>query len=306
MGDAEKLSTRTEWVSDLLKEADYWASRNGNGVVMADDVQKAIDARIYRSDRLQERTQEEIQRGTLLIDTAGTKVGQVNGLSVISFGDFAFARPSRITARVRLGKGEVIDIEREVDLAGPIHSKGVLILSGFLGSRYAQDKPLSLSGSLVFEQSYSGVEGDSASTAELFALLSAIADVPIKQSLAVTGSIDQHGHVQAIGAVNEKVEGFFDVCQARGLTGDQGVLIPSSNVQHLMLKQDVVDAVRARKFHVYPMKTVDQGIEILTGMPAGTPDEQGNYPEGTFNYRVEARLKELAEKRQELIKEAPG
>jgi predicted ATP-dependent protease len=191
-------------------------------------------------------------------------------------------------------------------LAGPIHSKGVLILSGFLGSRYAQDQPLSLSGSLVFEQSYSGVEGDSASTAELFALLSAIADAPLKQSLAVTGSIDQHGHVQAIGAVNEKIEGFFDVCQARGLTGDQGVLIPRSNVQHLMLKQDVVDAVRAGKFHVYPMETVDQGIEILTGMPAGTPDEQGNYPEETFNYRVEARLKELAEKRQELIKEAPG
>ncbi len=297
VGDAEKLSIQMRSICDLLREADYWAGEAGRDVIRAEDIQRAIDAQIYRSDRLRERLQEEILRGTILIDTEGEKIGQVNGLSVIELGNFAFGRPSRITARIRMGKGEVIDIEREVELGGPIHSKGVLILSSFLGARYAAERPLSLSASLVFEQSYSGVEGDSASSAELYALISAIAEVPIKQSLAVTGSVNQHGQIQAIGGVNEKIEGFFDVCKARGLTGDQGVLIPAANVKHLMLRQDVVEAVAAGKFHIYPIETVDQGIEILTGLPAGERDKDGNYPEGTINYLVEARLAELAEKR---------
>jgi predicted ATP-dependent protease len=261
-------------------------------------VQQAIEAQIYRADRIRERMQEAIQRDIVLIDTEGERVGQVNGLSVLMLGNFSFGRPSRITARVRLGKGDVLDIEREVELGGPLHSKGVLILAGFLGARYAGEQPLSLSASLVFEQSYGGVDGDSASSAELYALLSAIAEVPIRQSLAVTGSVNQHGVVQAIGGVNEKIEGFFDVCQARGFNGAQGVLIPASNVQHLMLRQDVVEAVDAGQFHVYPVETIDQGIEILTGLPAGEPDEAGAYPEGSINYRVKERLAELAEKRQ--------
>jgi predicted ATP-dependent protease len=266
--------------------------------VRAENVQQAIEAQTYRADRVRERMQEAIQRDIVLIDTAGEAVGQVNGLSVMMLGNFSFGRPSRITARVRLGKGDVLDIEREVDLGGPLHSKGVLILAGFLGARYAGEEPLSLSASLVFEQSYGGVDGDSASSAELYALLSAIAEVPIRQSLAVTGSVNQHGVVQAIGGVNEKIEGFFDVCQARGLTGEQGVLIPASNVQHLMLRQDVVEAVEAGQFHVYPVETVDQGIEILTGLPAGESDEEGEYPEGSVNELVQQRLAELAERRQ--------
>ncbi len=297
-GNAEKLSIHLLSTTDLLREADYWANVSGNGVVTAADVQRAIDAQIHRADRLRERVQEQIQRGTILIDTTGERMGQVNGLSVIALGNFAFGQPSRITARVRLGKGEVIDIEREVELGGPIHSKGVLILSGFLGARYAAERPLSLSASLVFEQSYSGVEGDSASMAELCALLSALADVPIKQSRAITGSVNQHGEAQPIGGVNEKIEGFFDVCKTRGLAGDQGVIIPASNVQHLMLRQDVVEAVEAGQFHIYPVQTVDQAMELLTGIPAGEQDEEGNFPEGSINQRVEARLIELAEKQR--------
>jgi lon-related putative ATP-dependent protease len=306
VGDAEKLSTQMRNITDLLREADYWAGEAGNGLVAAADVQRAIDAQIYRSDRLRERVQEAILRETILIDTEDARIGQVNGLSVIQLGSFSFGRPTRITAQMRLGKGEVVDIEREVELGGPIHSKGVLILSGFLGARYAGERPLSLSASLVFEQSYGGVEGDSASSAELYALLSAIAGVPIKQSLAVTGSVNQHGQVQAIGGVNEKIEGFFDVCQARGLTGEQGVLIPVSNVKHLMLRQDVVEAVDTGQFHIYPVETVDQGIEILTGVPAGERDEEGNYPEESINRLVETRLAELAEKRAEFTKTAKG
>jgi lon-related putative ATP-dependent protease len=296
-GDAERLSTHVQSIADLLREADYWAGEAQRGVVSAADVQRAIDAQIYRSDRVRERLQEEIQRGTILIDSQGAKVGQVNGLSVITLGQFAFGRPSRITARVRLGRGEVVDIEREVALGGPIHSKGVLILSSYLGARYAMDRPLSLSASLVFEQSYSGVEGDSASSAELYALLSALADLPIKQGLAVTGSVNQYGQVQAIGGVNEKIEGFFDVCRAQGLTGEQGVLIPASNVKHLMLRPDVVAAVAAGQFRVYAVETIDQGIEVLTGVPAGERDAQGEFPAGSVNQRVEARLIALSEKR---------
>jgi predicted ATP-dependent protease len=302
--DSEKLSTHRMDLIDLLREADYWAREAGRHVTAADDVQRAIDAGIRRADRLRERIQEAIHRGMILIDTAGEQVGQVNGLSVLELGTFAFGQPSRITARVRLGKGEVVDIEREVELSGPIHSKGVLILSGFLGARYALDRPLSLSASLVFEQSYGLVEGDSASSAELYALLSALSGAPIRQSLAVTGSVNQRGQVQAIGGVNEKIEGFFDVCRARGLTGDHGVLVPASNVKNLMLRRDVIDAVRDGKFHVYAVETIDQGIEILTGIPAGERDAAGNFPPGTINQRVEARLVELAEKRMEAIRKA--
>jgi lon-related putative ATP-dependent protease len=298
MGDAEKLSVHLLSIVDLLREADYWADVADNDAMTAADVQRAIDAQIHRADRLRERLQERIQRGTILIDTAGERVGQVNGLSVLQLGHFAFGRPNRITARVRLGKGEVVDIEREVELGGPIHSKGVLILSGFLSGRYVVDRPLSLSASLVFEQSYGGVEGDSASMAELCALLSALADVPIKQSWAMTGSVNQHGEAQPIGGVNEKIEGFFDVCQARGLPGEQGVIIPVSNVKDLMLRPDVVEAVRAGRFHVHAVQTVDRALELLTGMPAGERDEEGNFPEGSINQRVEARLIDLVEKQR--------
>jgi len=295
--DAGKLSTHRRILTDLLRESDYWSRQAGRTITTAEDVQKAIDAQIRRSDRVRERLQEQVRHGTLLIDTQGEHIGQVNGLSVLDLGPFSFGHPSRITARVRLGKGEVVDIEREVELSGPIHSKGVLILSGFLGARYAADQPLSLSASLVFEQSYGGVEGDSASSAELYALLSALARAPIRQSLAVTGSVNQNGLVQAIGGVNEKIEGFFDVCKLKGLTGEQGVLIPASNVRHLMLRQDVVQAVADGRFHIYPVETIDQGIEILTGVPAGERDDLGFFPEGSINQRVESRLVELAEKR---------
>ena len=297
-GDAEKLSVHLLSTVDLLREADYWAGVAGNGTVTAGDVQRAIDAKIHRADRVRERVHERIERGTILIDTTGERVGQVNGLSVVGLGNFAFGQPSRITARARIGGGKVVDIEREVELGGPIHSKGVLILSSFLSSRYAAEYPLSLSASLVFEQSYGGVEGDSASMAELCALLSALAEVPIKQSLAMTGSVNQHGEAQPIGGVNEKIEGFFDVCKTRGLTGDQGVIVPRSNVQHLMLRHDVVEAVNAGQFHIYAMRTVDEVIELLTGIPAGERDEEGNFPEGSVNQLVEARLIELAEKQR--------
>ncbi|MEA3375848.1 MAG: AAA family ATPase [Chloroflexota bacterium] len=302
VGDSQKLSTKGEKLDDLLREANHWAEENGNSVVTADDVQRAIDAQIYRADRLRERMQEAILRDTVLIDTEGEGVGQVNGLSVIPLGDFMFGRPTRITARSRMGKGEVVDIEREVELGGPIHSKGVLILSGFLGARYAEERPLSLSASLVFEQSYSQIEGDSASSAELYALLSSLAEVPIRQSFAVTGSVNQRGQVQAIGGVNQKIEGFFDICRARGLTGDQGVIIPTSNVKNLMLRRDVVDAVKEGTFHIHAVDTVNEGMEILTGIPAGEPGPDGTYPEGTINARVERRLAELAEKRSEFGK----
>jgi lon-related putative ATP-dependent protease len=293
--DADKLSVRLREITDLLREADHWAREAGRDVVTAADVTRAIEAGIRRADRLRERLQEAIARGTLLIDTAGERVGQVNGLSVVDLGHFAFGHPSRITARVRLGKGEVLDIQREVELSGPIHSKGVLILSGFLGARYVPERPMALSASLSFEQTYGEVEGDSASSAELYALLSALAAAPVRQSLAVTGSVNQHGEIQAIGGVNEKIEGFFDVCRARGLSGEQGVLIPAANVRHLMLRADVVQAVRDGKFRIYPVASIDQGIEILTGLPAGERDADGLFPEGSLNQRVELRLIMLSE-----------
>ncbi|MBK7216151.1 MAG: AAA family ATPase [Candidatus Promineofilum sp.] len=293
--DAAKLSTHMQSVTDLLREADYWAGEAGRAVVGYDDVQRALDMQTYRAGRIQEQMQEAILRDRVLIDTDGATVGQVNGLSVYQIGSHSFGRPSRITARIRMGGGEVIDIERQVEMAGPIHSKGVMILAGFLGQRFAVERPLSLSATLVFEQSYGGVEGDSASSAELYALLSAIADTPVRQSLAVTGSVNQRGQIQTIGGVNEKIEGFFDVCRARGLTGRQGVLIPAANVDNLMLRRDVVEAAAAGLFHIYPVTTVDEGIALLTGLPAGEPDEDGHYSPDTVNGRIVARLKKLAE-----------
>jgi lon-related putative ATP-dependent protease len=299
-GDNERLSSHMRSLADLLQEADHWAGENSHAVTGRADVQQAIDAQVHRADRIRQRLQEEVQRGTLLIATEGEQVGQINGLSVMLLGGFSFGNPTRITARARIGKGQVVDIEREVELGGPLHSKGVYILSGFLAGRYVPDYPLSLSASLVFEQSYGMVEGDSASSAELYALLSALAGVPIKQSLAVTGSVNQLGEVQAIGGVNEKIEGFFDICQSRGLNGEQGVLIPASNVKHLMLRQDVVDAVREGRFAVYPVETVDQGIELLTGLPAGERDDQGVFPEGSLNRQVEETLIRFTTRLQEL------
>ena len=296
--DAKKLSTHMESLSDLVREANYWAVKEGREVVTRSDVENAIQAQIERVDRLRDRTQEAILRGILHIDTDGEKVGQINALSVFQLGDFAFAQPSRITANTRLGEGELIDIQREAKLGGSIHSKGVMILASFLSSRYAAEQPLSLSASLVFEQTYGQVEGDSASVAELCALLSSLADVPIRQSLAVTGSVDQFGRVQAIGAVNDKIEGFFDICDKRGLTGGQGVIIPASNVEHLMLRQDVVDAAAAGRFHIYAVETVDEALELLTGLPAGAPDAEGYLPEGSLNALVAERLIYLAELRR--------
>ncbi|GAB4477529.1 MAG: ATP-binding protein [Burkholderiaceae bacterium] len=292
--DAAKLSLRVDPLRDLLAESDFWAGAAGRAVIGAADVDRAIAEQIRRASRVRERMLESTLRGIALIDTSGARVGQVNGLSVIELGGYAFGRASRISARVRPGAGKLVDIEREVALGGPIHAKGVLILAGFMGGRYALDVPLSLHASLVFEQSYGGVEGDSASTAELCALLSALADLPLRQDLALTGSVNQAGEVQAIGGVNEKIEGFFDLCAARGLTGTQGVLIPASNVQHLMLRADVVDACAAGRFAVWPIRTVDEAIALLTGVAAGERGADGAFPAGTVNARVEARLREFA------------
>jgi lon-related putative ATP-dependent protease len=292
--DREKLSTHFGALADIIREADYWALQEGTRYIGEAHVRAALDNRVYRSNLVQERIQEMIARGTLLIDTAGQAVGQVNGLSLINLGDYLFGKPSRITTSVGPGREGIIDIEREVKLGGPIHSKGVLILSGYLAQEYAHDKPLTLAARLVFEQSYEGVEGDSASSAELFALLSALSGLPVKQGIAVTGSLNQAGEIQAIGGVNQKVEGFFDVCRAKGLRGDQGVIIPQSNVPNLMLREDLVEAVRSKKFHIWPAKTISEGIEILTGVPAGKRRPNGQFPEGTVAYRVDRRLREFA------------
>ncbi|HEU0188296.1 MAG TPA: ATP-binding protein [Gallionellaceae bacterium] len=301
--DAEKLSTHMESMADLVREADFRAGQAKRKGVSLQDVERAIAAQIHRADRVKTRSHEAILRGILHIDTAGEHVGQINALSVFQLGGFAFGAPSRITASTRLGGGVLIDIQREVKLGGPIHSKGVLILSSFLAARYASEQQLSLSASLVFEQTYGAVEGDSASMAELCALLSSLADAPIRQSLAITGSVDQFGRAQAIGAVNEKIEGFFDICSKRGLDGKHGVLIPATNVVHLMLRRDVIEAVKAGKFNIYPIATVDQALELLTGVAAGETDAQGIYPGESINRRVADRLKRLAEIRRSYAKE---
>jgi len=268
-------------------------------------VEGAIAARRRRLGQMRERIQEEILRGTLFIDTQGVQLGQINGLSVMALGDQAFGTPTRISATARLGHGEVVDIQREVEQAGPIHSKGVLILSAYLGRRYARFQPLCLSASLVFEQTYGPVEGDSASVAELCALLSAIGDIPLKQSLAITGSVNQHGEVQAIGGVNEKIEGFFDICRARGLTGAEGVIIPHANRKHLMLNQEVRDAVARGAFQVHAVSHVDQALELLTGLPAGQPDKDGIYPSDSVNGQIQERLATFFAVRQH-INQAKG
>jgi lon-related putative ATP-dependent protease len=293
-GDAGKISVNMRALADLLRESDYWAGNSGRAVITGEDVRRAVEAQIARADRVKQKLQEHIQRGSLLIDTTGGRSGQVNGLAVLQLGGYSFGTPHRITARTRLGGGGVVDIERESEMGGPIHSKGVLILSGYLAGRYVVNKPLSVSATLVFEQSYGGVEGDSASSAELYALLSALADAPIRQSYAVTGSVNQHGEVQAIGGVNEKIEGFFDVCRARGLTGEQGVLIPESNVKNLMLNDEVVQAVADGRFSIFPIRHVDEGIALLTGDAAAT-----------IHSRVEHRLADYAERARSYGGEAP-
>jgi lon-related putative ATP-dependent protease len=293
-GDARRITARVRNLTDLMREADHGAAAAGRTVVQPADVEAAMAAGERRAGRVAERIREQIRRGTLLIETKGSRVGQVNGLSVVRLGEHHFGFPARVTARVRPGRGEIVDIERETELGGPIHSKGVLILSGYLGGHYAPDRPLALAASLVFEQSYGPVEGDSASAAELLALISALGRVPLSQSLAVTGSVDQHGVVQPVGGVNEKIEGFFDACAIGGLTGDQGVLLPAANAEHLMLRKDVVEAAAAGRFHVYTFATIDEGLARLTGLVAGVRQKDGRFPEASVNARVEARLAEFA------------
>jgi len=291
--DGEKISLHMGNLVDLLRESDYWAKEAGRKSITEEDVQQVIDSRHTRLDRIHERVQEQTLRGIHLIDSTGEKVAQVNGLSVLQLGDYAFGHPVRITATARLGSGKVIDIEREVEMGGSIHSKGVMILSAYLANHYAKEQPLPLSATLVFEQSYGMIEGDSASVAELCALLSALAEVPIKQSLAVTGSVNQHGEVQAIGGVNEKIEGFFEICNARELTGEQGVIIPRTNISHLMLRADVRQAVEQGKFAIYAVDSVDQVLELLTGVEVGEANKRGNYPAKSINYLIQQRLQKL-------------
>ena len=304
--DQQKLSTRFAEVADIIREANFYALQEKSDKVTGTHVKKAIEEKVYRSKLIQEKIQEMIKRGILLIDTEAENVGQVNGLSVMGLEDFAFGNPSRVTASLGLGRDGVIDIEREAKMGGAIHTKGVLILSGYLNDNYAINKPLSLSARLVFEQSYEGVEGDSASSTELYALLSALSGFPIKQRIAVTGSVNQKGEVQAIGGVNEKIEGFFEVCKVKGLTGNQGVMIPESNVQNLMLKEEVVEAVEQGKFHLYSVKNIDEGIEVLTGVKAGKRRQDGTFEEGTVNFKVDERLSEMAEELREFRPEFEG
>ena len=288
--DSKKLTAHIASIGDLLREADYWARESNSKQIGKKHIDQAVSAQIYRSDRVKQAMLEQIDDGTILMDTTGSKVGQINGLVVYNFSRFSFGKPARITVQARIGTGEFINIERETNMSGPIHTKGVLILQSLISNRFAKYSPLSLSASIVFEQSYGGVDGDSASSTEYYCLLSAIANLPIKQNIAVTGSINQFGDIQPIGGVNEKIEGFFDVCQHRGLTGDQGVIIPRTNVSNLMLREDVVAAVREGKFHIYAIDNVDDGIEILTGIKAGKANEKGEFPKGSVNYMVKQSL----------------
>jgi lon-related putative ATP-dependent protease len=294
--DQTKLSTKFPEIADLVREANFYAVQDEAKLVKEVHIKKALDEKVYRSNLLDEKVKEMIERGIILIDISGTQVGQANGLSVISLGDFDFGQPSRITASLGLGRRGIIDIERESRMGGQTHTKGVLIISGYLENKYAHDKLLSLSCRLVFEQSYGGVDGDSASSTELYAILSALSELPVKQNLAVTGSVNQKGVVQAIGGVNEKIEGFYSTCKAKGLKGNEGVIIPSSNVQHLMLNEEVVEAVRQGRFHIYPVSTIDEGIEILTGVNAGQLKSDGTYEPGTVHYRANKRLAEMNQK----------
>lgn len=298
-GKQKKLSARFHQIADIIREANYWAEKDGSPVVKEEHVDKAIEKKIYRVNLIEKKIQEMIEDGTILIDADGMVVGQVNGLSVYDLGDYVFGKPSRITVKTSLGKAGIINIEREAEMSGPIHNKGVYILAGYLRGKYAQDKPITMSASLCFEQSYSGVDGDSASSTEIYAILSSLSGLPLRQDIAVTGSVNQKGEIQPIGGVNEKIEGFFDVCKAKGLTGKQGVIIPYQNVDDLMLRKDVVEAVKEGKFHIYPIKNIDEGIEILTGVEAGERLEDGSFKEGTVNYLVDKRLRELGMKLRE-------
>jgi lon-related putative ATP-dependent protease len=290
-----KLSARFNDIADILREASYWASKSGSDTVGGVHMQKAIDEKVFRANRIEERLREMILEGTIIVETAGDKIGQINGLAVLDLGDYRFGKPSRITARTYTGKAGVVNIERETKMSGKIHDKAMLIISHYLGSRYATKKPISLSASITFEQLYDMVEGDSATCAELYALLSSIANVPLKQSIAITGSMDQNGDVQPIGGLNEKIEGFFDLCRIVGLDGSHGVIIPARNIKHLMLKKDVVEAVKEGKFFIYPVSKADEGLEIMTGMQVGVLRDDGTYPEGTINYLVVKRLTEISE-----------
>jgi lon-related putative ATP-dependent protease len=301
--DQEKLSTRFSEIADLIREANYYAGLDGNELISAQHIRKAIEERYYRSNLIQERLQEMIERGVIKIDISGKKVGQINGLSVLGLGDISFGQPNRITVSLSLGREGVVNIEREAKLSGPIHTKGVLILAGFLANRYAQDKPLSLSARLVFEQSYGGIEGDSASSTELYAILSALSDLPVNQAIAVTGSVNQNGEVQAIGGANEKIEGYFEICKSAGLTGEQGIVLPASNAVNLMLKESVVEAIGEGKFHLWPVHTIDEGIEVLTGVKAGERQSDGSFEADTVNALVDKRLKKMAEDLQRFGKE---
>lgn len=299
VSDQEKLSARFGQLKDLLIEADYWAKDSQSQIIKGEHVNKAVKEKIHRIDLIAERIRQLISEGTIMVDVKGSVVGQVNGLSVYDLGTFSFGRPSRITAKTFVGRRGVINIERESQLSGRIHDKGVLILSGYLGWQYAQEKPLSLSASLCFEQSYTGIEGDSASSTELYAILSSLSDLPLRQDIAVTGSVNQKGEIQPIGGVNQKIEGFFDVCKAKGLTGDQGVMIPDQNIRNLVLREDVVKAAQEGQFHIYSVKTIDEGIEILTGIRAGGKRADGSFPEGTVNYFVDTQLREFAKDAKE-------
>ncbi|MFH0933489.1 MAG: ATP-binding protein [Nitrospirota bacterium] len=294
-----KLTSRFSEVADIIREASYWALKFNGRIVTENHVQKAIDERIYRINRIEERLREMILEGTLIVDTEGEKVGQVNGLAVLDLGDYSFGKPSRITARAYAGKAGVVNIERETKMSGKIHEKAILIIANYLGSKYATKKPISLSASITFEQLYDVVEGDSATCAELYALLSSIANVPLKQGIAVTGSMDQNGDVQPVGGINEKIEGFYDLCKFRKIDGSQGVIIPRRNIKNLMIKKELVDAMKEGKFTIYPIDRVEEGLEILTGMPAGALTEDGTYPEGTVNYLIVKRLTEISEAMKE-------
>jgi lon-related putative ATP-dependent protease len=293
--DQDKLSTQFGLVGDVVREAHFYAQQDSSKYITAGQVERAIEAKIYRSNLVQEKVREYIQKNIIFISTDGEAVGQINGLSVLSVGDFSFGAPSRITVAVGLGKDGLVDVQRAVAMSGPIHGKGVMIIAGYLASKFARDKPLTLSARIVFEQNYEGVEGDSASSTELYALISALSGVPIRQSFAVTGSVNQKGEVQPIGGANEKIEGYYEVCKARGLNGHHGVVIPQSNVRSLMLKQEVLDAVKAGKFHIYPVSTIEEGIEVLTGVPAGKSLPNGGYEENTIYGLVDKRLREMAE-----------
>jgi lon-related putative ATP-dependent protease len=293
-GRQSKLTTKFSDIADAVREASYWATKDNAAVVDAKHVERAIDEKIFRSKLYEEKLQELIDNGTIMIDIEGSRVGQVNGLSVYDLGDYSFGKPSKMTAEVSLGRAGIIDIEREADLSGKTYNKAVLIIGGYLRGKYAQTKPLAMNASICFEQSYGGIDGDSASSTEIYAILSSLADVPLRQDIAVTGSVNQKGEIQPIGGVNQKIEGFFDVCEQKGLTGSQGVMIPSLNVPDLMLRKDVVEAVRKGQFHIYSVATIDEGIEILSGTPAGALDEDKTYPEESIHFRVNKKLEAMA------------